>query len=269
MARRGASPSVVLGALLFIMMMSAIGESAGFVIFFLIGLLILSRFLNNSNMKVNFGGQTAEEEEEDYERDWQASRQARPAQSEPVYRHALDAVSRAGHDPETVQVLAVDLGVLGFRGSEPPTVYRTWSLPDDLDYIQPFVQLRVPMKANGRVRFELLDADGEPVFVHEEIHSLVRGRNFISPGARLPIHDQRGMDGKWRLRISADNVLLAVHEFQFAEAENVEIHHHIGEDGEITSELKAVMTGSQLPSMSLDDLLAFQEQEEAARRAAQ
>ena len=267
MFRRG--PSSLIGVLLILLALSAMADMGAGVIFLLLGLLALSRILDRNGVQVNFGGTVANEDEDEESNGWEERRPARAANVEPVYRHAVDAVKRAGHDPDRVQVLATDLGVLGFRGDEAPAVYRTWSLPDDLDYIQPFGQLRVPIKANGRVRFEILDADGTPVFIQDEVLSLVRGRNFITPSARLPIHDQRAMDGTWRMRVSADNVLLAVHEFQFAEAENAVIHQHIGEDGEITSELKAAMAESQLPRISLDDLLAHQEAEEAQQRARQ
>jgi hypothetical protein len=179
-----------------------------------------------------------------------------------VYRHALEAVERAGLNPDSVQVLAVDIGVMALKDNSEPTVFRTWTLPDDVDYIQPFVQLRLPSKANGRIKFEVVDSTGKVVFVHEDNHKLERGRNFVTPAARLPIHDGHNLDGRWGLRISADGVLLADHHFEFSEATNSAIRRHIGEDGEINTELRAVMAESRLPKMSLDDLLAYQDDED-------
>lgn len=256
--------TLLLAVILLMLGAVALAENAGLVVMILLFLLFLARRIDlRSSLDTAFD----EVDDYDWESDWdEVSRENRQAQSEPVYRHALEAVTRAGLNPDELQVLAVDIGVLAYSGDDQPSVYRTWTLPDDVDYIQPFVQLRLPMKANGSIRFEILDARGNPIFAREDTHTLERGRNFITPAARLPIHDQREMDGRWQLRVSADDVLLAVHQFEFAEATNAAISRHIGEDGEINTELKAVMAESQLPKMSLDDLLAYQEEEEQQAR---
>lgn len=240
------------------------------VLMILFGLLFLVRQFDNNNVTVSWSGREDEGYEEDY-LDEEAVRQERQRQTqttntEPIYRHALEAVSRAGLDPDALQVLPVDIGVLAFRDSEEPMIYRTWALPDDIDYIQPFIRLRLPTQATGRVRFEIRDSAGKPIFVHEDNHKLARGRTLITPAARLPIHDQRAMDGKWKLFVSTDGVTLATHEFRFAEAHSAEIRRHIGEDGEITAEMRAALTESRLPRMSLDDLLAFQSEEESQQQ---
>jgi len=258
--------TILLAFILLMLAGVALLESSALVVLILLGLLFMVRQFDNNQLQSDtdydvdyYSGEYEDESEWDvYE-----SRQNRQAQSEPVYRHALEAVSRAGHNPDDVQVLAVDIGMMAFKSNEEPKVFRTWSLPDDVDYVQPFVQLRLPTKANGRIKFEVFDAAGNPVFVHEDVHKLERGRNFITPAARLPIHDQREMNGQWQMRVSADGVLLADHGFEFSEASNSAIRRHIGEDGEINTELRAVMAESRLPKMSLDELLAYQEEEEA------
>lgn len=261
--------TILLAFILLMLAGVALLESSALVVLILLGLLFLVRQFDNNQLQSSSdadystdysGDYTYGTDEYDY--DVYESPQARQAQSEPVYRHALEAVQRAGLDPDAVQVLVVDVGVMAFKDAAEPTVFRTWTLPDDVDYVQPFVQLRLPSKANGRVKFEILDAAGKTVFVHEDDHKLERGRNFVSPAARLPIHDQHNLDGRWRLRVSADGVLLADHRFEFSEATNEAIRRHIGEDGEINTELRAVMAESRLPKMSLDDLLSYQEDDE-------
>src|SRR5262245_23635748 len=69
---------------------------------------------------------------------------SRSASAETVYRHALDSVTAAGLDPNDVKVLPVDIGIVVFRDDEVPAPYRTHPVPDNADYIQPFVQLRLP-----------------------------------------------------------------------------------------------------------------------------
>ncbi len=245
-------------------------ESSAFVVLFLLGLLFLVRQFDQSQLNTSY--RTGYEEEpgyaadSDYEEDWEetsAPPRATQNQREPVYRHALEAVTRAGLDPDSVQVLAVDIGVMAGKGQETPTVYRTWSVPDDVEYMQPFVQLRLPSKARGKVRFEVADASGKAVFVHENFYDLDKGRNFVAPAARIRIQDGYTLGKGWQLRIIADDLLVATHRFEFDESTSANIQRHIGEDGEINAEMKSVMTENRLPKMSLDDLLSYQSEEDA------
>jgi hypothetical protein len=236
-------------------------NASALVVLILLGLLFLVRQFDNNQLSSGSDSSYVEDYDYDYSSN-SNQRQTRQAQSDPVYRHALEAVQRAGHDPDAMQVLTVDVGVMAFKDTDNPTVFRTWSLPDDVDYIQPFVQLRLPSKATGRIKFEVVDASGKSVFVHEDVHNLERGRNFVMPAARLPVHDETDFDGQWGLKVSADGVLLADHRFEFSEATNAAIRRHIGEDGEINTELRAVMAESRLPKMSLDDLLQYQDDDE-------
>ncbi len=244
------------------------------VILVLLGLLFLVRQFDTDSASSNVREQSydysydyeqQEEEEEDFD-DYEIFHQQPASAEQRVYRHALESVTRAGLDPDEVQVLAVDIGLLTTKEDTEPQIYRTWSLPDDIDYIQPFVQVRVPMEANGDIRFEIIDAVGDPVYIHEDTFHLTRGRNFLTPNTRMPLHDQMELDGKWRLRIIADGVTIAEHRFEYSEATGANIRRHIGEDGEINTEMRAVMTENRLPKMSLDDLLAYQGEEEEERR---
>lgn len=179
-----------------------------------------------------------------------------------IYQHALTAVETAGHDPETVRVLATDIGVMAFKGDQEPVIYRTRDVLDDVDYIQPYVQLRLPTKAVGRIRFEVVDADGETLFSREEHHQLERGRNLITPAARIPVHDAQALDGDWELRVSADDMLLAVHRFGWEESASRVVRRHLSEDGEISSELRAAMAENRLQELSLDELLDYADDED-------
>lgn len=259
--------TIVLAFILLMLAGVALLESSALVVLILLGLLFMVRQFDNNQLASSYEADYYEDDYA-YERELEAfeNRQNRQVQTDPVYRHALESVERAGLDPDEVQVLVVDIGVMAFKEDDEPIVFRTWSLPDDVDYIQPFVQLRLPSKAAGLINFEILDAAGNLVFTSEIDQQLERGRNFVSPAARLPIHDQREMNGVWRMRVSADGVLLADHRFEFSEATNAAIRRHIGEDGEINTELRAVMQESRLPKMSLDELLAYGEDEEAQRQ---
>ncbi len=245
---------------------AAVMEAGGFsVLLILLGLLFLVRhFDSNRQRSEERSRHTAEYWDYEDEGNYQPRRQAH---SEPVYKHALKAVRRAGMNPDEVQVLTVDIGMMVFKDNEEPVVHRTLPVPDDVDYIQPYAQLRLPTRASGRVRFEVYDSAGELIFAHEDDHNLKRGRNLISPAARLPIHDERELDDNWTVRVKADGVLLAEHDFGFVEAADESIRKHIGEDGEITTELRAAMAESRLEKMSLDELLSFQEADAAKQQS--
>jgi hypothetical protein len=188
----------------------------------------------------------------------EASMPAQP-RADQVYAHALDAVRHAGLDPAETHVLPIDIGVMAFSGDQEPVIYRTRPVMDDIDYLQPFVQLRLPTRAHGRVRFEISDSDGQILFIQEEDHEFQRGRNLISPAARLPIHDAHVMNGNWQLRITADGVVIAEHSFAWEESTTKVIRRHVREDGELSNEVRAMMAENRLQRMSLDELLSDQD----------
>jgi hypothetical protein len=194
-----------------------------------------------------------------------AAAEAQP-RADQVYTHALDAVNAAGLDPNTTHVLPIDIGVMAFSADQDPMIFRTKPVLDDVDYIQPFVQLRLPTRAVGRVRFEIVDSDGQVLFVHEDHHQLQRGRNLVTPSARLPIHDAHNMRGDWQLRISADGVLLAVHRFSWEESATKAIRRQLREDGELTNEVRAMLAENRLQKLSLDELLSDQLAEDESQR---
>ena len=189
----------------------------------------------------------------------QAINSSRKPAGESVFPHALAAVREAGLNPEKLAVLPVDIGLIAFYGDDLPELHHTRSIPDDSDYIQPFVQLRVPHTAIGQVRFEILDHYGQQVFVHEDRYQLERGRNLVMPSARIPLHDEHHIAGVWELCIYADNRLIARHIFGWDSAQAPDFERHIGEDGELNSELRAILAQSRLTDISLDELLADQE----------
>jgi hypothetical protein len=153
---------------------------------------------------------------------------------------------------------------MAFSSDQDPVIHRTRPVLDNVDYLQPFVQLRLPTRARGRIRFEILDSDGQILFVHEEDHEFERGRNLITPAARLPIHDAHAMHGDWELRVSADDVLIAEHRFAWQESTSKAIRRHLTEDGELSGEVRAMMAENRLQRLSLDDLLSQQDAEQEA-----
>lgn len=272
---------VIAGLLLLLVAFSAGGSSelTG-ILFAIAGFYLLARQFDRTRRR-DADPYTRSRRDYDRQRERDTSRRTRsapPVRPQPperdgepgIYRHALEAVRRAGHDPETMKVLPVDIGLMVFREAHDPQIYRTREVPDDADYVQPFIQLRMPVEATGRVRFEILDQDGDPLFVHEDNRALERGLNLLSPAARLPVHDDQQLNGQWTLRVSAEGVTIAEHQFGWDDTSTPEIR--LSEDGEITHEMRAMLATNRLESMSLDELLSDQQedvQEEAAPRQRQ
>ncbi len=254
----------VMAALFILLLISSAASEAvpALILMGLGGFLLWRQYENNPGAPFR-GSEATPQYEYDFD---DTPSEVRKSGAEKVYAHALKAVERAGLNPDEVRVLPVDIGVMAFKGDQDPVVYRTQPIFDDVDYIQPFVQLRLPMKATGRIKFEILDSDGQVLFIHEENHQLERGRNLVTPAARLPIHDAQVMFKDWRLRISADGMPLATHTFGWQESDTRRVRRHLNEDGEISNELRAIVAENRLQKMSLDELLAYQDGDEEAQR---
>ncbi|MFN8530281.1 MAG: hypothetical protein U0670_16905 [Anaerolineae bacterium] len=205
-----------------------------------------------------------------------APRAPRPAEaaasSDGIYRHALTAARRAGIDPDQTYVLPTDIGVMVFEDDQPPVIQRTTSLDDRADYIQPFIQLRLPTDAAGRVKFELVDDQGQRRFVYEDSYRLSSGVNLLSPSARLRVKDVQDRTAAWQLRVYAEGTLIAEHEIRWEIGTTGVVRRHLMEDGELSTELntemRAMIAQKRLESVSLDDLMAFQEEDDQPQQHA-
>ena len=254
---------IMLGLFLLFLGASALVEGGSVVMTFLVlaGIFMLVRQFETGRQATSRGSRTRER----YIPQREQSSEQHPERKR-IYHHALAAVEAAGHDPENVKVLATDIGMMAFKDDQDPVVYRSRDVLDDVDYIQPYVQLRLATPASGLIRFEIIDSQGESVFVHEERHQLKRDRNLITPAARFPVHDAHLLQGTWELRVSADGVPLAIHEFSWEESTSKVVRRHLSEDGEISNELRTAIAENRLQKLSLDELLEFQDDESAAQQ---
>ena len=180
-----------------------------------------------------------------------------------VAEHADFAVRSAGHDPAAMSLRVSDIGVFAMGEGRETLVHRLQAVRDDVDYIQPWVALRVPTLAAGTLRFEIRDMDGRLHFQRDRSLQLEPGDNLISPPARMPVHDALLTEGDWQLSVHADGNLLAVHSFGWMEAEEElqepGLRAHLQEDGEMSDELRrAFEENSQEQERSLDELLEHQ-----------
>ncbi|MBC7871960.1 MAG: DUF2892 domain-containing protein [Chitinophagaceae bacterium] len=243
---------VVLG---FLLLAGLIQGQAGIIL--LLALIAGVYFFRN---QIDFGGSSTNEVDAPVVIRREAPPQQQP--ENPVYKHAIEAVRRVGLEPEQMQVLPVDIGLLSFHGDLNPVIHRLQDIENDADYVQPYVQLRVPVTAKGKIRFEVLDKDGKLIYVYEDNYQLKRGRNLIVPTTRLPIHDEHPTNGRWQMRVYADGTLIARHLFGWGATENEAVRPPVEEDGEISNEMRELLAENRLQRMSLDELLAPQDDEE-------
>ncbi len=247
---------ILLGFILLLIGLSSFSSVAPF--FLLLGVVGFFFLARNFSQ---FEASTTERPRRTDARDRAYDDESRVSSREPhIYDHALDAARRAGIELDGAKVYPIDIGVMSFSADGAPRIHRTTQIPDDVDYIQPFVQIHLPLIARGRVRFEIHDAVGEAVFIHETETPLSKGANLVTPAARLPIHDVLDFEGAWELRVVVDGVPLAVLPMDWRETGSRLLRQHIQEDGEISNELQALVDDSRLGRMSLDELLSRQEE---------
>jgi hypothetical protein len=187
--------------------------------------------------------------------------------SDEAYAHAVDAARAAGLELSRTAVIPVDVGLVVYNPAGERSIHRTTPVDMDAAFVQPFVQLNMPTRAVGRLRYEIIDSDGQALFIHEDNQALERGVNLLTPAARLRTHSGMARSGDWRLLVSADGVRLIDHAFVWQEDARARLRRHLYDDGELTREARVLLEEEiSGPSMSLDDLLGAQD--DSAARAA-
>lgn len=191
------------------------------------------------------------------------SRSAAPAaakrDSAPL-SHAVEAVEAAGHSPQDLALLPVDIGFITYKGADRPVVHREAPIPDTVDFIQPYVELYLERAAAGTLRFEIVDSAGEVHYVREERRQLKAGRSPVIPSTRMPVGDFLYTDTGWSLKVYAANTLIAEHQFGWVDPDSgTALREHLAEDGELSADLEMLVEDARLQPMSLDELLSSDE----------
>lgn len=180
--------------------------------------------------------------------------------SDEAYAHAVDAARAAGLELSRTAVIPVDVGLIVYDSAETRSIHRTAPINSNAAFVQPFIQLNMPTRAVGRIRYEIIDSDGQAVFIHEDEQALERGVNLLTPAARMRMHSGTARYGRWRLAVSADGVMLLDHSFIWQEDSRARLRRHLYEDGELTQEARLLIEDEiSGPGISIDDLLGAQD----------
>ncbi len=190
------------------------------------------------------------------------ARRTRPRTSRDhgVSQAAQAAMQRAGYQGGEAYVGVTDIGLLAYRSNDEPKLLRYGEVMADTTFLRPFIELWLPYVARGLVRFELTDGQGRLRYADESHYELEQGTNTLLPGTWLPLQDRAPDSGQWKLRVMAGNTLLAVHTFGWQAVGGGEIQRYAASDGEISPSLQQALRAHSQQPVSLDDLLAGQEE---------
>ncbi len=188
----------------------------------------------------------------------------RSKRSQPPAAHgnmaAQQAMRRAGYEGGGNYVDVTDIGLLAYRHSDEPKMIRHGDVLVDTHFLRPFIELWLPYRSRGTVRFELLDNAGRMRYVDEAEYDLDTGENVLLPSTWLPLRGKTIPPGEWRLQVMAGNTLLARHPFGWQQVGGGELQPYIASDGEISPALQQALRDHARQAVSLSDLLSDQEE---------
>jgi hypothetical protein len=173
---------------------------------------------------------------------------------------AQRAMQRAGYEGGGDYVEVTDIGLLAYRQSDEPKMIRYGDVLVDTHFLRPFIELWLPYRSRGTVRFELLDDAGRMRYVDEAEYDLEPGENVLLPSTWLPLRGKTIPPGEWRLQVMAGDTLLARHPFGWQQVGGGELQPYIASDGEISPALQRALRGHAQQAVSLSDLLSDQEE---------
>jgi hypothetical protein len=210
--------------------------------------------------------------------DYQASAKPDQARASPAAEASDRALRLAGYDPESVRVRLEDIGLLIYTGGREPTaIARLDAVRQDASHIRPFIRLRSPLgyATTQRITFELTDAQGAIFYRAAEDYAVNPGLNLVAPNTWLPLA-KLNAQGHWILQVILGKTRLAVHPFRW-QAVTAPTSQPIftavsgdivlNTDGELAT-MRAATERLRTQPLSLDDLLADQEQTATADTAA-
>ena len=152
-----------------------------------------------------------------------------------------------------------DIGLLAYRAPQSPKIVRTTPVMTDMRWLRPFVEVRGSSHGKATIVLEIVDNRGRAHF-RDEVTARLRGKTRILTETWLPLERIVLSGGRWSLVVTINGVRVAVHRFEWAAIGSEDILEDVREDGEIGDELRSAVAKGKFRKMSLDELLADQEE---------
>lgn len=172
---------------------------------------------------------------------------------------ALRAMKRAQVDPLTSEFRLTDIGLMAYRDRNTSRLIRNTPIVTDTKYLRPFVEISARSRKYVDVVITLLDSNGRPMFVDRGKYVVQARPTNIIADTWLPLKNVVHSGGSWSILVEVNNTPLAIHRFGWIGLSDNEIVQRLNNDGELTQELHQAVKTGKFRKMSLDELLADQE----------
>lgn len=169
----------------------------------------------------------------------------------------LQAMRNAGYEASHLRV--TDIGLLTYRTPNQPKIVRMTPVHTDTRYLRPFVEMSGSQRGETLVSLELFDDHDKPYFVGE-IRARLAGKTRLVPQTWLPLADLEAPIGRWWIVVRVNGMVMAAHPFTWVALHDNDILNQLRNDGEINDELRQAVRAGKFRPMSLDELLADQEE---------
>jgi hypothetical protein len=169
------------------------------------------------------------------------------------------AMRRARVDSATSSLVLSDVGLIAYRVPESPRITRFSPIATDNRWLRPFVEFTARQKMDVLLQISLVDRGGNVLFTEQQ-RVKVRGKQRIVAQHWLPLEDLYAAVGRWSMPIYLNSELFAIHQFEWVDINSEdEILNQLRTDGEINDDLQHAVKRGKFRKMSLEELLADQE----------
>lgn len=188
-------------------------------------------------------------------------------------REAVERARRRGAGYADSLTL-LDVGLIRLQtGRDGMEMARTRAVSLDDDGVRPYITLRVdPQEADRTavVRFEIIDHNGESLFIHEMRVFLRDGEMNIVADHQLPLLDNQRIEsaGDWDMRVSIDGVLIGALGFTVTPSLRDRMRRFSAEaDSPASRQARLADPIDDDAPMSLEDLLRSQQRQDRGGRS--
>ena len=192
--------------------------------------------------------------------DWFHHRDRQARRTQMLIDLCQDAMRRARYDPRSSGgTRLTDIGLLSYRTPENPIITRTKPVVTDARWLRPFAEIEGNLLRGAHITMRIIDSRGNILFEDNQSGAFAFRTRFVSENW-LPletVHSSRR--GRWSVVVYINAQLIGIHQFEWANIGGDEILDQLHTDGEITPELQDAVKNGKFRRMSLDELLADQE----------